>query len=88
LLRVEADAKAKGKYNLHFTDDSVETGVDLIVGADGAWLKVRPLVTTKNLSIPTSLLSNYWPWMSTSAIRSITSELWSWKILLADRMIY
>ena len=47
LLRVEADAKAKGKYNLHFTDDSMETGVDLVVGADGAWSKVRPLVTNE-----------------------------------------
>ena len=42
---VEADTKAKGKYNSHFTDDSAETGVDLAVGADGAWLKVRPQAT-------------------------------------------
>ena len=44
LVRIEADSSAKAKFNLHFTD-SVETGFDLVVGADGAWSKVRPLVT-------------------------------------------
>ncbi len=33
-------------YNLHFSD-SVETGFDLVVGADGAWSKVRPLLTAE-----------------------------------------
>ena len=33
----------EGKYNLHFEDKVVE-GFDLVVGADGAWSKVRPLV--------------------------------------------
>ncbi|MCJ1456038.1 hypothetical protein MMC28_006395 [Mycoblastus sanguinarius] len=42
LVRVEA---AEGlKYNIHFTD-GVEAGFDLVVGADGAWSKVRPLLT-------------------------------------------
>lgn len=31
-------------YNLHF-DGKVEYGFDLVVGADGAWSKVRPLIT-------------------------------------------
>ena len=45
LLRVEADPRNREKYNLHFADNSVETGVDLVVGADGAWSKVRALHT-------------------------------------------
>lgn len=40
-----AHVEAKGlKYSLHF-EHGVEEGFDLIVGADGAWSKVRPLVT-------------------------------------------
>ncbi|PVH88650.1 FAD/NAD(P)-binding domain-containing protein [Cadophora sp. DSE1049] len=41
LLRVEANGP---KYDLHFADE-VEEEFDLVVGADGAWSKVRPLVT-------------------------------------------
>ena len=43
LLRADADARSIGlprsreKYNLHFTDGSVEEDIDLVVGADGAW---------------------------------------------------
>jgi 2-polyprenyl-6-methoxyphenol hydroxylase-like FAD-dependent oxidoreductase len=33
------------KYDLHFDGGVVETGFDLVVGADGAWSKVRPLLT-------------------------------------------
>lgn len=33
------------KFDLHFADGSVETGFDLVVGGDGAWSKVRNLVT-------------------------------------------
>lgn len=35
----------EGKYNLHF-QHGVEGGFDLVVGADGAWSKVRPLLTS------------------------------------------
>jgi 2-polyprenyl-6-methoxyphenol hydroxylase-like FAD-dependent oxidoreductase len=39
LVRVDED------LSLHFGDGSVESGFDLIVGADGAWSKVRKLVS-------------------------------------------
>lgn len=42
LVRVEPTED--GKYDLHFAN-SVDTGFDLVVGADGAWSRVRPLVT-------------------------------------------
>lgn len=43
LQRVEA--AANDTYNLHFADGVVESGFDLVVGADGAWSKVRPLIS-------------------------------------------
>lgn len=43
LLKVEP--QADGTYNLHFVNDHIETGFDIVVGADGAWSKVRPLLT-------------------------------------------
>lgn len=52
VLRVDInDGRAKGlprareRYDLTFTDGSKETDFDLLVGADGAWSKVRPLVS-------------------------------------------
>lgn len=47
LLGVKEDERHRGKFNLSFTDGSIETGVDLLVGADGAWSNVRPLLTTE-----------------------------------------
>ena len=39
LVRVDEDR------NLHFANGKVETAFDLVVGADGAWSKVRPLLS-------------------------------------------
>lgn len=36
---------AGGTYELHFVDGAVETGFELVVGADGAWSSVRRLLT-------------------------------------------
>jgi 2-polyprenyl-6-methoxyphenol hydroxylase-like FAD-dependent oxidoreductase len=47
LLGVAEDEKNKGKFNLSFVDGSMEMGIDLLVGADGAWSKVRPLLTAE-----------------------------------------
>ena len=44
LVRVEANETSRDKYNLHFTNGR-EEGFDLVVGADGAWSKVRLLLT-------------------------------------------
>lgn len=38
------EAAESDTYNLHF-DGKVEYGFNLVIGADGAWSKVRPLVT-------------------------------------------
>lgn len=34
-------------YDLYFQDGSVDNGFDLVIGADGAWSKVRPLVSSE-----------------------------------------
>ena len=44
LIRVEPTEGPNIKYDLHFSD-GMEPGFDLVVGADGAWSKVRPLLT-------------------------------------------
>jgi 2-polyprenyl-6-methoxyphenol hydroxylase-like FAD-dependent oxidoreductase len=41
----EAVAGENGTYDLHFTDSTVQTNFDLVVGADGAWSKIRKLVS-------------------------------------------
>ncbi|ETI29435.1 hypothetical protein G647_01888 [Cladophialophora carrionii CBS 160.54] len=44
LQYVEKASTSPAQYNLHF-DDSNEEGFDLVVGADGAWSKVRSYLT-------------------------------------------
>ena len=64
LLTVVPDAKIRwnsgiatakrgqdGKVVLHLDDGSTATGFKLVVGADGTWSKVRPLVSTKYSSL-------------------------------------
>jgi 2-polyprenyl-6-methoxyphenol hydroxylase-like FAD-dependent oxidoreductase len=45
LEEVRPSPDIEGKYNLHFTNGTTETGFDLIVGGDGAWSRVRRLLT-------------------------------------------
>ena len=44
LVCVEPSETSEDKYDIYFTD-GVERDFDLVVGADGAWSKVRPLLT-------------------------------------------
>lgn len=42
----ESERNEKGQIVLHFADGSTATGFKLVVGADGAWSKIRHLVRT------------------------------------------
>ena len=44
LDRVTPSSTVDTQYDLHFADGTQQTGFDLVVGADGAWSKVRQLV--------------------------------------------
>ncbi|GJJ16176.1 hypothetical protein Clacol_010456 [Clathrus columnatus] len=42
---VNIESKLNGKFDLHFADRTVEQDYDLVIGADGAWSKVRKALT-------------------------------------------
>ena len=44
LIRVLPSDTFENKYNIEFMD-GMQTDFDLVIGADGAWSKVRPLLT-------------------------------------------
>ncbi|KAA8565489.1 hypothetical protein MFRU_006g00700 [Monilinia fructicola] len=46
ITRVEPNLTNPARFDLHFADH-VEEGFDLVIGADGAWSKVRPLVSSQ-----------------------------------------
>lgn len=46
LKEVTSNASDAAKHDLHFADGSTEEGFDLVVGGDGAWSKVRNLLTS------------------------------------------
>ena len=46
LKSVEESSRSPGKFDLHF-QSGVEQGFDLVVGADGAWSKVRSYLTSQ-----------------------------------------
>ena len=46
LRSVEKSSTTTAKYDLHFVS-GVEEGFDIVVGADGAWSKVRSFLTEK-----------------------------------------
>jgi 2-polyprenyl-6-methoxyphenol hydroxylase-like FAD-dependent oxidoreductase len=48
LLRIEPSAiESEHRYDLYFADGAVEKDFDLVVGADGAWSKIRPILTNE-----------------------------------------
>jgi 2-polyprenyl-6-methoxyphenol hydroxylase-like FAD-dependent oxidoreductase len=46
LKEVAPSTTEEDKYNLHFSDGTQEDGFDLVVGGDGAWSKVRKLLSS------------------------------------------
>lgn len=41
---IKVEPVENDKYDLHF-QDSIETGFDIVIGADGTWSKTRPLLS-------------------------------------------
>lgn len=70
LREVVLNPTSGGKYNLHFSDGTSESAFDLVVGGDGAWSKVRSLLSDvkprySGISMVASSLSNIHanPWL-------------------------
>lgn len=51
LTRLEREESA-GAFTLHFADQPSPTDFNLVVGADGAWSKVRPVISATKLIYP------------------------------------
>jgi 2-polyprenyl-6-methoxyphenol hydroxylase-like FAD-dependent oxidoreductase len=73
LVKVVPNSQNEKKHALHFADDTVEEDFDLVVGGDGAWSKVRPLLTDvkphysgiSSLEVWCRDAANANPWLST-----------------------
>ncbi|TVY24427.1 Tetracycline resistance protein from transposon [Lachnellula hyalina] len=72
VLGVVENEKTKGKFNVSFADGTMEQDIDLLVGADGAWSKVRPLLTSEKPFYSGITMIEFWaldaekksPWVS------------------------
>lgn len=70
LQEVVSSQEAENKYDLRFADGTSATNFDLVIGGDGAWSKVRKLVSNETprysgISIVSSSLNNIRnnPWL-------------------------
>ncbi|KAH7399475.1 hypothetical protein BKA66DRAFT_437025 [Pyrenochaeta sp. MPI-SDFR-AT-0127] len=71
LKEVKPSAAVTTKYDLHFTDGTTETDFDLVVGGDGAWSKVRNLLSATKPEYSGISTVEFWckdikknPWMA------------------------
>jgi len=70
LKEVVPNESCEAKYDLHFADGSKESGFDLVVGGDGAWSKVRSILSDTVPSYSGISMAAYWcndihsnPWL-------------------------
>ncbi|CAI6281012.1 unnamed protein product [Periconia digitata] len=66
---VPSHTTPSGKHDLRFTDGTEECGFDLVVGGDGAWSKVRPLLSDVKPGYSGISIVEYWH-------RDISSNPW------------
>lgn len=72
LISVDGSKTNQGEYTLHFADGADIGPFDLVVGADGAWSRVRPLLTDQNpfysgitiVELTAKEVSTKKPWLS------------------------
>lgn len=69
LQEVIPSVEGEGKYDLHFADREREVGFDLVVGADGAWSKVRPLLSNTKPEYSGISMISFW-------CRDINKDAW------------
>ena len=70
LREVVPSETTQKKYDLHFADNTTATAFDLVIGADGAWSRVRSLLTDEKprysgISMVCTSLANIYsnPWL-------------------------